>query len=96
VFKHKLEGHCDTSQKIAGSIADLVIEIIHSSTPWDRNMTLGSTQPVTEMSARRICWGYSRPLRRADNLDISKCAVCIEILEASTSQSLNGVSRTVQ
>ena len=40
--------------------------------------------------------GYRRPVRRAGNLVISKCAVCIEILEASTSQSPSGVSRTLQ
>jgi hypothetical protein len=29
VFKQKLEGHCATSQKVAGSIPDVVIEIFH-------------------------------------------------------------------
>jgi hypothetical protein len=31
-------------------------------------MALGSTQPLTEMSARVISWGEGRPVRRADNL----------------------------
>jgi hypothetical protein len=35
-----------------------------------RNMTLGSTQPLTEMSTRNLkkVWGKVRPARRADNL----------------------------
>ena len=31
-------------------------------------MALGSTQPLTEMSAKSICWGLRRPVRKADNL----------------------------
>jgi len=37
-------------------------------------MALGSTQPLTEMSTRNICWGQRRPVRKADNLPPS-CAV---------------------
>jgi hypothetical protein len=33
-----------------------------------RTMALGSTQPVTEMSARNLPGGRKRPARRADNL----------------------------
>jgi hypothetical protein len=31
-------------------------------------MTLGSTQPLTEMSTRNIPGGEGRPARKADNL----------------------------
>jgi hypothetical protein len=31
-------------------------------------MTLGSTQPLTEMSTRNIPGGKERPARKADNL----------------------------
>ena len=40
----------------------------------DRTMTVGSTQPLTEMSTRNISWGQRRPVRKADNLSLS-CAV---------------------
>jgi len=43
-------------------------------------MTLGSTQPLTEMSARRISWGWRRPVRKADNLTTFLCR-CHEIWE---------------
>jgi hypothetical protein len=31
-------------------------------------MALGSTQPLTEMSTRKLTGGKKRPARRADNL----------------------------
>ena len=43
---------CATNRKVAGSIPDGVIGIFP-----DRTMALGSTQPLTEMSTRRISWG---------------------------------------
>jgi len=49
--------HCATSQKVAGSIPDNVIGIFHSHNPSGRTMTLGLTQPLTEMSTRNISWG---------------------------------------
>jgi hypothetical protein len=36
--------------------------------PSSRNMNLGSTQPLTEMSTRKIPGGKGRPARKADNL----------------------------
>jgi len=54
-------------------IPDRVIGIFHWHNPSDRSMVLGSTQPVTEMSTRRISWGYVRPVRKADNLTTSLC-----------------------
>jgi hypothetical protein len=49
--------HCATNRKVAGSIPDCVIVIFHRHNPSDCTMTLGSTQPLTEMSTRRISWG---------------------------------------
>ena len=42
--------HCATSRKVADSIPDL-----HNRS--GRNVALGLTQPLTEMSARNIYWG---------------------------------------
>ena len=49
--------HFATNGKAAGSIPDGVIGIFHSHNPSDRNMGLGSTEPATETSTRRISWG---------------------------------------
>ena len=46
-----------TSRKVAGSIPDGVIGIFHWHNPSCRTMTLGSTQPLTEMSTSNISWG---------------------------------------
>ena len=48
---------CATNRKVAGSIPDGVIGIFHSHNPSDRTTALGSTQPLTEMSTRRISGG---------------------------------------
>ena len=48
---------CATNRKVAGSIADGVIEIFHWHNHSDRAMALGSTQPLTEMSTRSFSWG---------------------------------------
>jgi hypothetical protein len=48
---------CATNRKVAGSNPDGVIGIFHWRNPSDRTMALGSTQPLTEMSTRRISWG---------------------------------------
>jgi len=49
--------HCATSRKVAGSIPDGVSGIFHWHNPSGRTTALGSTQPLTEMSTRNICWG---------------------------------------
>ena len=43
-----------TSLKVAGSIPDGVTEIFHWHNPSDHTMALGSTQPLTEMSTRKM------------------------------------------
>jgi hypothetical protein len=49
--------HCSTRLKVAGSIPGSIISIIHLLNPSDRNMALGSTQPLAEASARNIFCG---------------------------------------
>jgi hypothetical protein len=49
--------HCATNRKVTGSIPDGVIGIFHWHNPSGRTMSLGSTQPLTEMSTRKIYWG---------------------------------------
>jgi len=46
-----------TSRNIVGSIPDGVIWTFHWHNPPCRTMTLGSTQPLTEISNRNISWG---------------------------------------
>jgi hypothetical protein len=48
---------CATNRKVAGSIPDSVTESFHRHNPSDRSMTLGSSQPLTEMITRSISWG---------------------------------------
>ena len=48
---------CASNRKVAGSIPDGVIGILHWHNPSDRTMALGSTEPLTEMSTRSISWG---------------------------------------
>jgi hypothetical protein len=38
--------------------------------PSSRNMALGSTQPLTEMSTRNLPGGKGQPARRADNTTV--------------------------
>ena len=57
---------CATNRKVAGSIPDGVIGIFHRHNPSDRTKALGSTQPLTEMSTRRISWGV-------------KCGRCVRL-----------------
>jgi len=45
-----------TSRKVAGSIPDCVVGIIHWRNPSRHTMALGSTHTLTEMSTRNISW----------------------------------------
>ena len=57
---------CATNRKVAGSIPDSAIGIFHLHNPSNRTMALGSTQPLTEMSTRRIFPG-------------GKCGRCVRL-----------------
>jgi hypothetical protein len=57
-----------TSRKVASSISDQVIGFFNLPNPPSRTMTVGSTQPLTEMSTRNLPGGKRRPARKADNL----------------------------
>jgi hypothetical protein len=48
---------CATNRKVAGSIPNGFIGIFHLHNPTDRTMALGSTQPLIEVSTRRISCG---------------------------------------
>jgi len=48
---------CATNRKVAGSIPASVSGFFIDINPSDRTMTLGSTQPLTEISTRSISWG---------------------------------------
>jgi len=49
--------HCATSQKVTGLIPDGIIGIFHRCNPSCRNIALGLTWPLTEMSTRNISLG---------------------------------------
>ena len=85
---------CTTSQKVKGSIPDVVIGIFHWHNPSSRANALGLTQPLTEMSTSNISWGQRRPVRRADNLTTSMCRLSWN-LDTSTSWNPQGLSRPV-
>jgi hypothetical protein len=51
--------YCATSQKVASSIPDGLLDFFIDINPSDRAMALGSTQPLTEMNTRFISWGLN-------------------------------------
>jgi hypothetical protein len=44
--------HYATSHEVSGSIPNKVIVVVNSSNPFSRTVTLGSTQPLREMSTK--------------------------------------------
>jgi hypothetical protein len=58
--------HYATSRKVAGSDED--IGFLNWRNLSSRNMALGSTETLTEMSTRNFAEGKGRPARKADNL----------------------------
>jgi hypothetical protein len=68
---------CATNRVVAGSIPDGVIGIFHWHNPSNRTMALGSTQPLTEMSTRKICWGKCGRCLRLKSLP-PLCAVVMK------------------
>jgi len=75
--------HCATNQKVAVSIPDGVIGILHWHNPSDRTMGLESTQPITEMSTRDFFLGVGGKDGRCVGLTTlpPSCANCPEIWE---------------
>ena len=65
---------CATNQKVTGSISDSIIGIFHWHNLSDRTMALGSTQPLTEMSTRRISLG--------------KCGRCVRLITLPPSSAV--------
>jgi hypothetical protein len=56
----------DKSRKFEGSIPDGVIRFFNWPNPSSRTVTMGSTQPLTEMSTRDLLGGKGRQARKAD------------------------------
>jgi hypothetical protein len=59
-------------------------------------MALGSTQPLTEMSTRKLSGGKRRPARRAQKPHRHLWADCLENVGASTSQNPMGLHGLLQ
>jgi hypothetical protein len=68
--------HYATILKVAGSIFVEIIGFFNWPKLFNRNIALGSAQPLTEMSTNTIPWGKEQSARKADNLT----AVCEPIL----------------
>jgi hypothetical protein len=62
---------CATSRKVAGSIPNEIIGFFNWSNPSSRTMARGSTQPLTEMSTRRLPGGKGLPARKAGSVTTS-------------------------
>ena len=75
---------CATRWKLAGSIPDGVFGIFHLRNPYGRTLSLGSTQPLSEMSSR----GKSRGFVGLTILPPS----CVDRLKVWEPQSLKTVS----
>jgi hypothetical protein len=56
-----------------GSIPDGVTGFFHLHNLSGCIVVLGLTKPLTEMSTKNVSWGWSRPVRRADNLTTYMC-----------------------
>jgi hypothetical protein len=68
--------HLMVSRKVAGSIPDEVIGFFNRHNPSSPTMTLGLTQPVTEVSTRNLPGGEGWRACKADNLT----AICEPIV----------------
>jgi hypothetical protein len=61
--------HYAISRKVSGSISDEVTEFFILPNPSSRNIALGSTHPLTQMSTRNPSGGKALPTRKTDNLN---------------------------
>jgi hypothetical protein len=87
--------HWGKNWNVVGSFPDGVFKIFHWHNHSGRNMALGSTRPLTEMSTRNISWGKGGRCMELTIL-LPSCADCLENLEASNSWSPKDLSRSVQ
>ena len=69
-----------TSRKVAGSIPEGVIGIFHSHNPSGRTVSMGPTQPLTEMNTGNINRRKGGRCIGLTNLP-SLCADCLEVWE---------------
>jgi hypothetical protein len=61
--------HCVTSRKVAVSFSDNIIRIFHWHNLSGRSMTMGSTQPLTEISKGK---GKAIPLQAWTDTEVSR------------------------
>jgi hypothetical protein len=54
--------------KVAGTIPDEITGFFSRPNPSSRNMALGLTQPLKEMSTKNLRGGEERPVCKANNL----------------------------
>jgi hypothetical protein len=104
-YSFKLEDFFQTTVLRGYAVAQLVEALCYKLAghgfdsqwgPYDFKLTLGSTQPLTEMNTRGISWGIKAvECIRLTTLPPS-FANCIAILGASTSWSAMGLSSPVQ
>jgi hypothetical protein len=72
--------HCATSRKVTGSFPSGVTGFFSDIFTSDRNMALGSTQPLVKMSTRNISGGKGGRCVRPTTSPLP-CAECHEIWE---------------
>jgi hypothetical protein len=83
--------HYATSRKVAGSILDEVIRVFNLHNTSSRTVTLGSTQPLTEMSTRNIPGGVKGSRRVRLTTLPPFWADCLENVGTSTSHNPTGL-----
>jgi hypothetical protein len=57
------------------------VDFFNLSNPSSCTMTLGLTQPLTEMSIRNLPGGKKQPVRRADNL-VCPVLICTQFCKS--------------
>ena len=99
----------ETAIKVAGSIPDGVILTFYWFSPPGRTTSLGSNQPLTEMSTRNISWGWRWPVRGAEkpyhvhlrivfkcgNLNLLEPTLTVQSCTGITKKSISGYKETL-
>jgi hypothetical protein len=73
----------------------VVVDFVNLPNPSSRTITLGPTQPLTEISTRDLPRGKGRQARKPDNL-IAICKLSRENVGASTSHNPMGLHGLLQ